>query len=665
MFKKIQNKLILLIVAILVSTLSIVLFVTYSQTKNVIETNAINEGENIVRELTRYGDLILEGYSNQLYLFSQNQSFIDYLTADEEEQDILWGNVDSQFDSLISLNDGIDYAYVASEAKHMRLTPHFDLPPDFDPTGRPWYVEAKQDVNNVIWTNPYLSEEGSIVVTAAKAVLDPSTGNVLGAIGLDITLDGLANMMSSIDVNYDGFVFLYDTEGTALVHPTLVGEDLSENETIKQMLAGPEIGSIYYDYEGLERMMYYETVSETGWKIGVVYVYKNLLTDANELRNVILIVSGIAIVISLVISYLFSIGITKPIKQLREQVSKIAAGDLTVQATSKSQDEVGELTRDFNHMAQQMKELLEAVQNSANEVSHSAETLNALSEESIASSEEISASVAEIASGSSRQVDDVEETKKQTIDLSNQIEEVKQETVNMEKLTSKTREVSLHGGKRVEVLKEKTKETNDVFLNVEGVISDLSARISEIENIIDTINDISAQTNLLALNASIEAARAGENGKGFAVVADEVRKLADQSSQATVKVRETINSIIDQSERAMGEISRTKEISVLQNEAVNETDKSFKDIEQSVNQIIDSISSVRDEIERMADNKEHVLESIKNISEVAQEASASVEEVNAASYQQGAALESVAQSADKLNEASTQLLELSKQFKVK
>jgi methyl-accepting chemotaxis protein len=71
----------------------------------------------------------------------------------------------------------------------------------------------------------------------------------------------------------------------------------------------------------------------------------------------------------------------------------------------------------------------------------------------------------------------------------------------------------------------------------------LSEQTQTIGQIIATVEDLAAQSNLLAVNAAIEAAKAGEQGKGFAVVAQEVKSLAEQSRQATERVRTILGDI--------------------------------------------------------------------------------------------------------------------------
>ena len=71
----------------------------------------------------------------------------------------------------------------------------------------------------------------------------------------------------------------------------------------------------------------------------------------------------------------------------------------------------------------------------------------------------------------------------------------------------------------------------------------LDERTREVSGIVDSVKDLADQSNMLALNAAIEAVRSGEHGKGFSVVAREIRALADQSIQATSRVRELLDDI--------------------------------------------------------------------------------------------------------------------------
>jgi methyl-accepting chemotaxis protein len=90
-------------------------------------------------------------------------------------------------------------------------------------------------------------------------------------------------------------------------------------------------------------------------------------------------------------------------------------------------------------------------------------------------------------------------------------------------------------------------------------INGVEASAAQVAQIIGVIDEIAFQTNLLALNAGVEAARAGEAGRGFAVVAQEVRALAQRSADAAKEIKTHIGDSTRQVEAGVRLVGRTGE----------------------------------------------------------------------------------------------------------
>jgi methyl-accepting chemotaxis protein len=668
MFKKIQTKIMLTMSVLIAITLIGVSALTYFQTKKEILSNVNTSSKSQIDNLKSNIDLYLNFYGSTVDRYSKDNRIVEYLKEVKQNEQTgiekYWPIVSSDFENFMGLNQNVAVIYVGAETKQFKTTPVIDLPADFDPTGRPWYTAALNTPDKSLWTEPYLdASSGEYVVTVVKPVLDQVSKQVLGVVGLDLSLSGLSDMINKTAVGYKGYSLLLDSNGMALVHPKEQGKDLSKKPYFS-VLKEKDAGFTKYEESNTENQLFYQTLDQTNWKIGMVYETNELLASAQKLRNLILIIASLTVLASLAITYFLARSIANPITLLNSQVQKVAQGDLTVNAVANSKDETGQLTEHFNVMVENMRTLIKSVENSVESVNDSASSLTAVAEETIAASEEVAKAIGEVAAGATQQAQDSDEANHRTVSLSLQIEKVQESMDQMTGLSKQAEKTNHQGLEQMKSLRHSTGESDEVIKNVGNVINKLASKVQEIEQVIHSITEISEQTNLLALNASIEAARAGDSGRGFAVVAEEVRKLAEQSAKAAQQVKITISSIESETNIVVKEMEQTLKISHLQNEAVSHTEIAFNEISETIHHIVQSIDTIKADVANINELKDDVVASIQSIASVAEQSAASSEQVSASTDEQVRALGSVTQSAIELNESSAELAALIKQFKI-
>lgn len=348
--------------------------------------------------------------------------------------------------------------------------------------------------------------------------------------------------------------------------------------------------------------------------------------------------------------------ITGPIQQLIVKTKAVSAGDLTVRAESKSKDEVGILTRDFNLMVENMKEMVEQVRLSSGKVSDTSEQLTAVAAETNETSGQIAKAIEEVAAGASEQASEVETINEKSESLSTKIRQIAEEAGRIKERSKSSEDASYKGLDALGQLLMKSNEANMETKKVETMLLDLENQTKNIEEVVTAISNISDQTNLLALNASIEAARAGESGRGFAVVADEVRKLAEQSALSTKHISETVKLIQLETKEASHAMVEASRMNDEQNSAIHETGEVLNTITAEMQSLVQGIDHIYAEIQRMSEEQLAISEAIQSISAISQESAAAAEEVNASTDEQLVTLDKVKHSTETLKHASQELM---------
>lgn len=220
-------------------------------------------------------------------------------------------------------------------------------------------------------------------------------------------------------------------------------------------------------------------------------------------------------------------------------VQRIASGDLTSRLALDRDRMMEGATEDLYMLGGNLNDMAESLSEMALQVRHAVETMVAIATEIQVATVRQNATVLEQDSAVTQTVATVEQvrnTVQQTAERARAVANVSQQSVTVSR---NGQQAVVENTSGMQVIRQRVESIAETILM-------LSERTQQIGEIIDAVNALAEQSKLLALNASIEAARAGEEGKGFAVVAMEVRQLAEQSREATARVR-TILSEIQQS----------------------------------------------------------------------------------------------------------------------
>lgn len=382
---------------------------------------------------------------------------------------------------------------------------------------------------------------------------------------------------------------------------------------------------------------------------------QNGQSQAEAHRNNALItgfgVTGLSVVLALILALLISGRIIKPLRDVNTQLKEIADGDadLTRKLNVRSKDEIGELAFNFNKMTENLGSMIEQVKLSANSLANSSTNLTSDSGVTAGATERISNIMGEVASGTAKQMNDLQTNTITISEISIGIGQIASSVQDISEASHRSASFAIAGDESLLAAGQQMESINrsiqSLSLQVQGFVN----RSQEIGSIVGVIKGIASQTNMLALNATIEAARAGEQGRGFAVVADQVRKLAEQSAESANQIAKVASGIQSEADDAMkvmmssmGEVREGTEI-------IEQAGRSFGEIRLSIDSLAEQVQEVSGAVEEITAATEEIVESLRSVTTIAENTAASTQHVSAASQEQMASVEQIASSASELN----------------
>jgi twitching motility protein PilJ len=303
------------------------------------------------------------------------------------------------------------------------------------------------------------------------------------------------------------------------------------------------------------------------------------------------------------------------ILRLLDELSSLADGDLTVQATV-TEDITGAIADSINYAVDALRGLVTTINQSAIQLDSATRQTQALSghlaKASGAQSKQI-ASATESAGGMAASAEEVSGNAERAADVARH-----------------SVEVAHKGGDAV-------RRTIDGMNTIRETIQETSKRIKrlgessqEIGNIVELINDIAEQTNILALNASIQASMAGEAGRGFAVVADEVQRLAERAANATKQIEVLVRTIQTDTNEAVVSMERSTTDVVGGALLAENAGAALEEIEQVSNQIASLVQNISGSSRHQTGAAQNIARNMQVLKEISAQTAESTNATSAA-----------------------------------
>lgn len=488
-----------------------------------------------------------------------------------------------------------------------------------------------------------------------------------GVLGGTLNLNVLEDMRSKIKMGQTGYAFITDKQGQILAHPDekMVEErtNVSDVEVVKKALTG-ESGAISYEYKGEEVFGSYTNVKTTGWAVVVRQTQDDAFSSISSAKIKMVSIGTLILVITIIIGFILSKSMVKPILILKEAASQLARGNLTYNFKINTGGEIEELSKSFIDMRESLKSLVQQISSAADNVAVSSNDVLDSSKQAKVVAGQIAETTTQLALGGDEQAKSVENTLGSINKIVEAIEGIATSGNHSFESSTKAGELVKSGVKIVDTQSIKMQESTNAVEEVSQVIFTLNDKTNQIGHIIQVIKGIGEQTNLLALNAAIEAARAGEQGRGFAIVADQVRKLAEESQASIGNIQTIINDIQNTTSIAVNSAKNATDAINEQNESVKNTSNIFNDILENVDLIAEQIKEISGSTDGVKNAGENIQQDMERILAVSEETAASTEEVTASTEEQARYSENIVNEVEKLSSLAGELKNFITRFKI-
>ena len=340
---------------------------------------------------------------------------------------------------------------------------------------------------------------------------------------------------------------------------------------------------------------------------------------ASSAFNGVILAMALAALTTIILAMLLTRSIVRPLNEAVAFAEVVASGNLTQRIEVVGRDEPARLLTALKTMQENLRNTIQSISDSSNQLASAAEELNAVTEDSTR--------------GLHQQNHEIEQAATAVNEMTAAVDEVARNAVATSEASRESDATAQQGRQQViRTVDSINLLAGDVTATATQV-EQLAGQVRDISKVLEVIRSVAEQTNLLALNAAIEAARAGDAGRGFAVVADEVRGLAHRTQQSTQEIEQMIADVHQGTDKAVQAMQTSNERARTTLEVARAAGEALNGITAAISQISERNLVIASASEEQAQVAREVDRNLVNIRDLSLQSSAGANQTSAASQE--------------------------------
>ncbi len=510
---------------------------------------------------------------------------------------------------------------------------------------------------------------GTAITTISVPVYGSDGSTILGIVQRNYDCGVLHDLLASDVLQDRQEILIVDRTGTIVAHSAREvnvedPEKQDQNPFYTDSRGDKVSGDYVAPWAGDTWIISWEKLPTSEWIVASCRVQEVALASVYRVAVMQAVLGVVFIIAGILVAYLFSRSITKPLISVDKSLSALADGSFEkINGYENRTDELGEIIHNTNGVVDKLQEIVGKIINGAREVDKSSQELASMSSQISDNANGVSNAVQEIAEGATRQADELQTATLSVTRIEDAAGSVQDSSSELSQLAVRMQDASAESARSLEDLKKSSEDMNGAINNISEKISATSDSVEKINEMVEAISNIASQTNLLSLNASIEAARAGEAGRGFAVVAEEIGKLALDSNHSADTIRTEMEALLTESQAAVSMAETVQKNNVRQQEVIESTFDAVNRMIEDIRVTSNGVSAISGNADACVGAKDEVVDVIASLSGISEENAASSQETGASMQELSATVATLSESARSLKDVSSTLLEEMSFFK--